>query len=72
MSFQAYCFACEKKVSAITILDKEGLWQALDHDADIEVMHISEKGDHRWKLNQYEKERLREIKAEGSGLKPAK
>jgi hypothetical protein len=32
-----YCFAFEKKVSALTILDKEGLWQALNNDADIEV-----------------------------------
>jgi hypothetical protein len=44
MNFQAYCFACEKRVSALTILDKEGLWKALDSGADIEVMHTSDKG----------------------------
>ena len=37
MKFQAYCFACEKRLSAPTILDKEGLWKALDSGADIEV-----------------------------------
>lgn len=65
MNFQAYCFACEKKVSALTILDKAGLWQALDSGADIEVMHTSDKGDHRWKLNREEREHLRKIRAEG-------
>jgi hypothetical protein len=40
--------------------------RALDRDADIEVMHTTEKGDHRWKLNRYEKENLRKKKAEGS------
>jgi hypothetical protein len=30
--------------------------------ADIEVMHRTEKGDHRWKLNHYEKENLRRKK----------
>ena len=37
MKSKAYCFACEKRVSAPTILDKEGLWEALDSGADIEV-----------------------------------
>jgi len=64
MTFLAYCFACEKRVSALTILDEEGLRQAADNDADIEVMHTSDKGDHRWMLNRQEKERLREILAE--------
>jgi hypothetical protein len=63
MNFQAYCFVCEKKVSALTILEKAGLWQALDNGADIEVMHTS--GDHRWKLNRDERARLRQIRAEG-------
>jgi hypothetical protein len=66
MTFLAYCFECSKKVSVMTILSKEELWQALDGDADIEVMHISEKGDHLWKLNYCEKENLRKRKAEGS------
>ncbi len=44
MNSQAYCFACGKRVSALTILDKEGLWKALDSGADIEVMQTSDKG----------------------------
>ena len=50
----------------MTILGKKELWLALDSDADIEVMHIGEQGDHRWKLNHQEKEHLRKRKAEGS------
>jgi hypothetical protein len=65
MTFQAYCPECEKKVTAITMLDGDVLWQSLDSGADVEVMHTTEKGDHRWKLNNYEKENLRKKKAEG-------
>jgi hypothetical protein len=65
MTFLAYCFACEKRVSALTILDKEGLRAALVNGASIEVMHTSDKGeDHRWKLNREERERLRKILSE--------
>jgi hypothetical protein len=46
MNLQAYCFACEKRVGPVTILDKERLWKALDGGADIEVMHTSDEGDH--------------------------
>jgi hypothetical protein len=66
MTFQAYCFKCQKKVTAMTLLDAEELWQALDSDADVEVMHTTEKGDHGWKPNHYEKENLRKQKAKGS------
>jgi hypothetical protein len=44
MNFQAYCFVCEKRVSALTILDKEGLWKALDSGADVEVIHTGVRG----------------------------
>jgi len=43
-NFQAYCFVCEKRVSALTILDKEGLWKALDSGADVEVIHTGVRG----------------------------
>jgi hypothetical protein len=69
MNFQAYCYACEKKVSALTILDEAGLWQALDDGADIEVMHTSDKGDHRWRLNREERERLGRIRVERKSQK---
>jgi len=66
MTFQAYCFECQKKVTAGTMLDGDVLWQSLNSGADIEVMHITEKGDHRWKLNHYEKENLRKKRADGT------
>jgi len=66
MTFQAYCFKCEKKVQVATNLDGGELWQALDSGADIEVMHVSDnEGDHFWKLNHEEKEHLRGQRAKG-------
>jgi hypothetical protein len=58
MSFVAYCFICEKKVTADTLLDAPKLLVALANHYDVEVMHTSDRGDHRWKLNRDEKARL--------------
>ncbi len=58
MFFIAYCFRCEKKVSAHTLLDTAKLLVALANDDDVEVMHPSDDGDHRWKLNRQEKAKL--------------
>jgi hypothetical protein len=63
---QSYCTDCEKQVTAITVLDRAELRQAFHTDADIEVMHVSKNGDHRWKLKTYEKENLRKRKSEGA------
>lgn len=63
MIFQSYCFACGKKVTVMTILDGKELKSALGSDAEVEVMHTTD-GDHRWKLNRYEKEKLRKRIAE--------
>jgi hypothetical protein len=66
MVFLTYCFKCLKEVSAMTTLDKDELWKALDSNAEIEVMHTAEDGDHRWNLNHYEKENLRGKRPGGS------
>jgi len=59
MSFVAYCFRCEKKVTAHTMLDGNDLLSALRGDTDVEVIHVSnDRGDHRWKLNAQEKTNL--------------
>lgn len=58
MSFLAYCFRCEKKVTAHTLLDAAKLLVALANEYDVEVMHTSDSGDHRWKLNSQEKAKL--------------
>jgi hypothetical protein len=55
MSFVAYCFRCEKKVTAHTLLDATKLLVALANEYDVEVMHTADSGDHRWKLNRQEK-----------------
>jgi hypothetical protein len=57
MSFVAYCFRCEGKVKAHTILDGNDLLSVLRGDTDVEVFHVSDdSGDHRWNLNREEKE----------------
>jgi hypothetical protein len=66
MSFQAYCFKCEKSVTAFPILGGAELQEALSKYAEIEVMHLSDAGDHQWKLNKYEKEHLRNYLVESS------
>jgi len=58
MSFVAYCFRCEKKVTAHTLLDAAKLLVALANEYDVEVVHTADSGDHRWKLNQQEKATL--------------
>jgi len=59
MSFVAYCFRCEKKVTAHTMLDGNDLLSALRGDSGVEVIHVSnDSGDHRWKLNAQEKTNL--------------
>jgi hypothetical protein len=65
MNVQAYCFKCEKTVTALSILADGEFWSAIEKDADIEVMHTADDGDHRWKLNKQEKENLRKTRAEG-------
>jgi hypothetical protein len=58
LSFVAYCFRCEKKVTAHTLLDAAKLLVALANEYDVEVVHTADSGDHRWKLNQQEKATL--------------
>jgi hypothetical protein len=65
MSFQAYCPYCEKKMTAAPTSSDATFWEAIDSNADVEVMHVSPSGDHLWNLNHYEKENLRKKKAEG-------
>jgi hypothetical protein len=61
-TIQAYCFRCEKTVSAYFLLSANDLSQALRTNEDIEVMHSAEDGDHRWRLNYEEKQKLREAR----------
>jgi hypothetical protein len=45
-------------VTAHTLLDAAKLLVALANEYDVEVMHTSDSGDHRWKLNSQEKAKL--------------
>jgi hypothetical protein len=64
MKFQAYCPYCESKVTAYTALAGNELRLALDSKGDIQVMHTTNV-DHQWKLNNQEKENLRNKIASG-------
>jgi hypothetical protein len=65
MLFRAYCFKCEKTVSAFPVSKDEEFWSAVAENADVEVIHLTNDGDHRWKLNNQEKENLRKTRAKG-------
>ena len=60
MTFQANCPDCKKTVTALPLLGGNDPRLALDSDEDVEVMHTTENGDHRWSLNKQEKENLRD------------
>ena len=57
MHFLVYCPHCESRITANTILGGNDLKLALASGADVEVMHFTGI-DHRWKLNNQEKENL--------------
>ena len=57
-AFVAYCFRCETKVTAHTLLDSAKLLVTLGNEFDVEVMHTSDSIGHRWKLNRQEKATL--------------
>ena len=61
----AYCSKCKKKVRAFAILGEMELSFALANDADVQVMHASVNGDHRWSINYPEKRSLRRSKLSG-------
>ena len=65
MNIQVYCLKCRRTVTVHSILPEDEFWLALDKDADIEVMHVSRHGDHRWTLSELEKDNLRRKRAEG-------
>jgi hypothetical protein len=65
MNFQAYCFKCEKTVAVWPILPESEFWTAVERNADVEVMHRANDGDHVWKLKGYEKDNLRKTRAKG-------
>jgi hypothetical protein len=65
MDLQAYCFQCEKKVTAFSGLPEDEFWLAVDRNFDIEVVHAADDGDHRWRLNDAQKKNLRKERAGG-------
>jgi len=44
---------CRKGKSAN--LSEDAFWSAINTNGDVEVMHVSDSGDHGWKLDRQEK-----------------
>jgi hypothetical protein len=67
MSFQAYCPECKKTVTASQVgLTDEELRLALNKNEDIEVMHPSHNGDHRWRPDNQARENMRNSITKGA------
>jgi hypothetical protein len=67
-SFSAYCPYCEKTVAANTMLAGSQLKVALRADGKIQVMQVSDVGDHKWNLIPEEKENLQKGITDGTVL----
>ena len=65
MTFLAYCPFCETKVTALPIMGGDDFWLAVKYKGVVEVVHPVDGPDHRWKLNNQEKENLWNMKAQG-------
>jgi hypothetical protein len=62
----ALCPVCKRRLTVLPVLSEKKFWRALDNDEEIEVMHLSESGDHRWKLTDRDKQNVLNAKARGS------
>jgi hypothetical protein len=61
MLIRTYCAKCKRTVAAVPLMfSGEEFWWALRHDEEVEVMHVSHRGDHLWKLDEDEKRKLSE------------
>ena len=62
----AYCEKCKKLVTVVPLFTRPQAIQALQTGADLEVMHTAASGgNHRWKLDKKDRERLRKSLSEG-------
>jgi hypothetical protein len=62
-TLQAFCEACQEKVSAHTVLSDDDTLSALERSEDVRIVHLARfpdgtGADHVWSLSGQEKERL--------------
>jgi hypothetical protein len=62
--FRALCPFCNEKVDVSTRLERADLTAALAQDADVRVMHTTDR-DHEWSLRPQDKANLRQQIANG-------
>lgn len=62
----AYCEKCRKLVSVAPLFTKPQAFQAFQTGAALEVMHTAASGgEHRWKLDNKDRENLRKSLSKG-------
>lgn len=62
----AFCPTRKRRLTVLHVLSENEFWQTVDNGQEIEVMHLSESGDHRWKLTERDKRNLLNARARGS------
>ena len=65
INFSARCDICKKTVTALLLLRREELPEAVDKKRVIRAMHTAPDGDHIWSLTDKEKADLRNALADG-------
>jgi hypothetical protein len=66
--FDAHCPICNTSVTATPIVKRSKLTEALEQDAEVQVVHASPlrgDGDHKWILTKEDKAMVRKLLAEG-------
>lgn len=56
--FRAFCPECKQEVIAYPLFTRLGAKEALSTGTDLYVLHTTDR-DHRWALNEQERENLR-------------
>lgn len=64
-SFRAKCGICGQIVTAVPMLDREQLKEALAQNTQVQMMHTATQGDHVWNLGDQDKANLRNQFANG-------
>jgi hypothetical protein len=62
---QAFCSKCGKAVAVFPVFPEAEFWAAINLGKPVEVMHVSDDGDHTWILDEQVRENLRKEKTKG-------
>jgi hypothetical protein len=65
ISMQASCPICGKTVMVFPVFPEAEFWGAINLGKPVEVMHVSDEGDHIWILPEQARENLSKQKSKG-------